>query len=287
MKKLTELISQVSSAQERIELLTTLKQTLMAIRDRTIGNSCCKYFFVRHGLLQALTPLLWMKDESSAEFTRLLMDCQRDALTLLSVLIVQTGETIIFNGSGELELFSNLLALLHSSSAEEVKFLEILTRSLSSFARKVEGVRGAIFEAQTLSVLLAFLETPSRAAAYSSAVIQNVCAILSAGCNGEGKSRLLLSSKILPQLLSLLTGSVCWSQTHDDDDDSCTRIGVTDLKTLDGSIELLGTLTRDCPEACEAICTAPVAGRRVPNLLFSLLNVSLLSTELKLKISIL
>jgi hypothetical protein len=284
VKALTEAITQASQPQERLQLLSELKQNLMAVRDRIIGNSCCKYFFVRNGLLPALTPLLWLKDESSAEFTRLLMDCQRDALTLLAVLIAQSGNVIMASPGEEAQLFSNLLALLQS--AKEVRFLEILTRSLCNFVRKVESLRGVIFEASTLTVLLSYLEGTGRGAAYSSAVTQNVCAILAAGCDAEGKSRVLLSARVLPQLLALLSGSICVSTSHELSS-SNARVGVSDLKVLEGSVELLGALTRDCQEACEAVSCAPVAGRRIPNSLFSLLNMSLLSVELKLKISLL
>ena len=291
MQELTEGITQADTAQDRLQLLSDLKLVLMSIRDRIIGNSCCKYFFVRNGLLAALTPLLWLRDESSAEFTRLLMDCQKDALTLLSVLIAQGGNGAIIStvaqgdtGNSEVELFSNLMALLHS--CKEIKFLEILTRSLVHLARKAENVRAAIFEASTLSALLSFLEAPIRTA-YSSAVTQNICGILAAGCTVEAKSRVLLSARVLPQLLALLTGSVCIATGPDSSASASIRIGVTDLKILDGSVELLGTLTRDCQEACEAASSAPVSGRRLPHLLFSLLSVSLLSVELKLKIALL
>ena len=191
-----------ATPQERCQSLSELKQSLLAIRDRIIGNSCCKYFFVRHGLLQALTPLLWLRDESSAEFVRLLRECQREALTLLSVLIAQSGEGLSFPVGESDGLFGNLLGLLKADT--DPKFLEILTRSLCNYARKVPAARGALFEATTLPVLLSFLSEGRS----SSAVVQNICALLAAGCDAEARSRLLLSERVLPQVLSRLTGSV-------------------------------------------------------------------------------
>lgn len=289
VKELTHDISTSNcTSQERLQYSFELKKILMAIRDRIIGNSCCKYFFVRNGFLQVLTPLLWMKDESSAEFTQVLTDCQRDALTLLSVLIGQIGgDTSVVGGD---ELFTNLLALLRTSSPSvDIKFLEILTRSLCCFARKVESSRGAVFDASTLSVLLSYLDSSSSSCCTtsSSVVVQNICGVLAACCDGEGKSRVLLSARTLPMLLSLLAGSICVAGDTPISAKSSLRIGITDLRCLDGSVELLCTLTRDCQEACEAVAQAPMAGRRIPNILFSLLNVSLLSIELRLKITLL
>lgn len=273
----------------RLEALSALKATLTAIRDRIIGNNCCKYFFVRNGLLPVLVPLLWLKDESSEEFTRLVVDCQRDTLTLFSVLISQSGDLNAQEGLGGGEgpqIFADLARLLataalsSSQQRERGKFLEILTRAMVCFARKVEATRDLCFDSETLPVLLSFLREPVTG---MSAIIQNVCGLLAAGCDTEAKQKILLNARVLPMLLALLNASVC--VVNDDGNAASLRIGVIDFKVLDGVVELLATLTRDCPEACEVVVLSPFGGgKKIPTLLFGLLNVSLLSTEFRLKV---
>lgn len=279
----------------RLEALSALKATLTAIRDRIIGNNCCKYFFVRNGLLPVLVPLLWLKDESSAEFTRLVVECQRDTLTLFSVLISQSGdlnEEGLGGGEGP-QIFSNLAhllatATLSNTQREGGKFLEILTRAMVCFAHKVQSTRDLCFDGETLPVLLSFLREP---AGGSSAIIQNVCSLLAAGCDTRAKQDILMNARVLPMLLTLLNASVCGVSEDGNtvsSSSSSLRIGVIDFKVLDGVIELLATLTRDCPEACEVVALSPFGGsKKMPTLLFGLLNVSLLSTEFRLKVILL
>lgn len=279
----------------RLEALSTLRATLTAIRDRIIGNNCCKYFFVRNGLLPVLVPLLWLKDESSEEFTRLVVDCQRDTLTLFSVLISQSGDlnAQVGLGGGEgPQIFADLTRLLATATLsstrqrERGKFLEILTRAMVCFARKVESTRDLCFDSETLPVLLSFLREPVSG---MSAIIQNVCGLLAAGCDTEAKQKILLNARVLPMLLALLNASVCVvnedGSASASSPSSSLRIGVIDFKVLDGVVEFLATLTRDCPEACEVVVLSPFGGgKKIPTLLFGLLNVSLLSTEFRLKV---
>lgn len=271
---------QGTTLQERLDTLCSLRHILLQIRDKIIGNSCCKYFFVRQGLVNTLLPLLWLRDESNAAFTQLVTDCQQDALTLLAVMIGQSGESELSVIPAP-EIFVNLLQLLHGATGQvisrNIKFYEILVRCLASFARKVESIRNLAFDPANLSVLLFFLDPTNSSAAIS----QHVAGIISSSCDSPPKQKTLLDAKVHVLLLALLNGACQLDATG--------RVVVTDLKIVDGAVDFLCTLTRDCPEAGHFIAASPLqsATRKMPALLFQLLNLNMSSVELKLKVALL
>lgn len=280
INQIPELISicQQQSA-DRIKTLQKLKQNLTLIRDRVIGNSCCKYFFMRNNLLQALLPLLWMKDETSAEFTAIINDCQKDALTLFSVLMSQNG-IIQFLSLPAIEIFTNLLSLLQGSATQSAsahnKFFEILTKSLVCFTKKVEGTRDLPFTDENLSILLNLLNPHNS----NPQISQNVAILLSTCCDNSLKQKNLINLGII-DLLQEIINSICYI-------DDLGRLTITDARLLDGTVDILCTLTRDNLEVCNAVSSISLRSRRsLPSLLYQFLNLSLISTDLKLKISLL
>lgn len=262
-----------------IQLLQELKKVLTTIRDRVIGNSCCKYFFLRNDLLQTLLPLLWMKNETSAEFMDIITECQKDALTLFSVLIGQDDLDQWSNLPGS-EVFSNLLVLLQGTASQNAsshyKFFEILTKSLVSFCKKLEITRDAPFSEESLTVLLKLLNPQNS----NPQICQNVAILLSTSCDNTIKQRTLIGLRTIDRLLELLS-SICYI-------DDLSRLTITDARILDGVIDLLCTLTRDNPEVCEIIFGSSIRSRKsLPSLFYQLLGLGSLSIDIKLKISLL
>ena len=264
----------------RIQTLLKLKQNLTVIRDRIIGNNCCKYFFMRHDLLQALLPLLWMKDETSAEFTSIITDCQKDALTLFSVLMSQNG-IIQTSNLPAIEIFTNLLTLLQGSAAQSAstqthcKFFEILTKSLVCFTKKVEGTRDFPFSDENLPILLKLLNPRNS----NPQISQNIAILLSNCCDSPLKQKSLINLRII-SLLHEIINSICYI-------DDLGRLTMTDVRLLDGVVDLLCTLTRENSDVCTAVSSISLRSRSVPSLLYQFLNLSSISTDLKLKISLL
>lgn len=279
INQVRELISACQQQSDnRIQTLQQLKTNLTLIRDRVIGNNCCKYFFMRHDLLQALLPLLWMKDETSAEFTSIITDCQKDALTLYSVLMSQN---VIIQTSSlpAIEIFTNLLSLLQGSATQNAsahyKFFEILTKSLVCFTKKVEGTRDFPFSNENLPILLKLLNPQNS----NSQISQNIAILLSSCCDNPLKQKSLINLKII-NLLHEIINSICFV-------DDLGRLTMTDVRLLDGVIDLLCTLTRDNLDVCIAVSSMSLRSRSIPSLLYQFLNLLSLSTDLKLKISLL
>ena len=263
----------------RIQTLDQLKQNLTLIRDRVIGNNCCKYFFMRNDLLQVLLPLLWMKDETSSEFTSIISDCQKDALTLYSVLMSQNG-VIQLSNLPAIEIFTNLLLLLQNSSTQSAsahyKFFEILTKSLVCFTKKVDGTKDFPFSDENLSILLKLLNPQNS----NPQISQNVAILLSSCCDNPFKQKSLINSKIL-DLLQEIINSICQV-------DELGRLTMTDVRLLDGTIDILCTLTRDNLDVCNLISSISLRSRiSLSSLLYQFLNISSISYDLKLKISLL
>jgi hypothetical protein len=271
-------------------LLKQASGLLRSIRDKLIGNSCCKFFFIRLNLLQVLVPLLWMKDESSAEFTRLLLECQKDALTLIAAMIncglnEKSGSNVETQALPETlahELFGNLLRLLQQNSAsppseKASKYLEVLTKCLLWFIRKIDAVRHLVFEPENLDVLIQLLD-PRRS---SPTTLQHLACILAQGCDSPARQAALISQKALNILLSLIQANASL--------DPMGRPIVTDGKVLDGCIELAGALSRENGDVSQALASFSLASqppKRIPTLLFQLLNFSSLSIELKMKVAL-
>lgn len=280
INQVRELIAKCESHNDNcIEFLKELKNTLTSIRDRVIGNSCCKYFFLRNNLLQALLPLLWMKDETNAEFTTIITECQKDALTLFSVLISQDGLNQLSDLPAN-EVFSNLLILLqgtaNQNAANHYKFFEILTKSLVCFCKKLESTRDAPYSEDNLVVLLKLLNPQNS----NSQISQNVAILLSTSCDNAIKQKTLIGLRTIDLLLELLN-FICFI-------DESGRLTITDTKLLDGIIDLLCTLTRDNNELCSMLLGFLVRSRRsLPSLFYQLLSLGSLSADLKLKISLL
>jgi len=263
----------------RLETLQNLKSILSQIRDKVIGNNCCKYFFMRNDILQILIPLLWMRDESNAEFTRTVHECQKDALTLFSVLICQNG-LIQWSDISAMNVFSNLLMLLQGTAEQDVignsKFFEILTKSLVCFVKKMENTRDSTFQPNNLIVFFNLLNPKNS----SPAISQHVAIIISTSCDTLAKQNQLIELKC-PDLLLEMMNSICYI-------DELSRLTIKDTKTLDGIIDLLCTLTRDNSDVSRTLSSTQLHSRRtVSVLLFQLLSLSSISTELKLKISLL
>ena len=282
LKLIIQVRELISSCQEqsenRVPILSELKRILTLIRDRVIGNNCCKYFFMRNDLLQTLLPLLWMKDETNAEFTEIITECQKDALTLISVLISQNG-LIQWTNLPANEVFSNLLLLLQGTTQQNAsqyyKFFEILTKSLVCFAKKVESTRDAPFSDNNLPILLKLL-TPKNS---NQQISQNVAILLSISCDTPIKQRALINLRTIDILLETLYG-ICYI-------DDLSRLTITDSRLLDGTIDLMCTLTRENFEVCAIVSSASLRSRSISSLFYQLLSLSSLSTDLKLKLSLL
>ena len=282
LKLIIQVRELISSCQEqsekRVPTLSELKRILTLIRDRVIGNNCCKYFFMRNDLLQTLLPLLWMKDETNAEFTEIITECQKDALTLISVLISQNG-LIQWTNLPANEVFSNLLLLLQGTTQQNAsqyfKFFEILTKSLVCFAKKVESTRDAPFSDNNLPILLKLL-TPKNS---NQQISQNVAILLSISCDTPIKQRALINLRTIDILLETLYG-ICYI-------DDLSRLTITDSRLLDGTIDLMCTLTRENFEVCAIVSSASLRSRSITSLFYQLLSLSSLSTDLKLKLSLL
>lgn len=262
-----------------LAILDELKKTLAIIRDRVIGNNCSKYFFMHHDLLQTLLPLLWLRDESDSRFMKLLAECQKDALTLLSVLISKNNQEDWSNLPSE-EIFSNLLLLLNETTGQNVmnhiKFFEVLTKSLVCFAKKIDNIRDASFADETLPILLKLLN-PNNS---NPQICQNVANLLSASCDSPTKQKILVDNKCLDLILEMLD-RICFV-------DELCRLTITDIKILDGITELLHTLTRDNIEVSVALSSTPLkAQKSVTTFFYQLLSLSSISVDLKLKISLL
>lgn len=274
-----ELISLCQEQSEnRVATLSELKRILTLIRDRVIGNNCCKYFFMRNDLLQTLLPLLWMKDETNAEFTAIITECQKDALTLFSVLISQNG-LIQWSNLPANEVFSNLMLLLqgttNQNASQYYKFFEILTKSLVCFAKKVESTRDDPFSDNNLPILLKLLNPKNS----NQQISQNVAILLSTSCDTPVKQRALLNLRTIDLLLEILH-SICYI-------DELSRLTITDPRLLDGTVDLLCTLTRENVEVCAIISSATLRSRSISSLFYQLLSLSSLSIDLKLKLSLL
>lgn len=263
---------------QRIAILAELKQVLTIIRDRVIGNNCCKYFFIQNDLLQTLLPLLWMKDETNAEFTLIITECQKDALTLFSVLISQNGFVQWANLPAN-DVFSNLLLLLQGTSSQTTtnhcKFFEILTKSLVCFAKKVESTREAPFHEENLAILLKLLNPQNS----NPQISQNIAILLSTSCDNHRKQKTLINLRIIDQLSEILA-SICYI-------DDLSRLTITDARLLDGVVDLLCTVTRDNSDVCGVISATKLRTRSISSLFYQLLSLSSLSTDLKLKLSLL
>lgn len=274
-----ELISLCQEQSEnRVATLSELKRILTLIRDRVIGNNCCKYFFMKNDLLQTLLPLLWMKDETNAEFTAIITECQKDALTLFSVLISQNG-LIQWSNLPANEVFSNLMLLLqgttNQNASQYYKFFEILTKSLVCFAKKVESTRDDPFSDNNLPILLKLLNPKNS----NQQISQNVAILLSTSCDTPVKQRALLNLRTIDLLLEILH-SICYI-------DELSRLTITDPRLLDGTVDLLCTLTRENVEVCAIISSATLRSRSISSLFYQLLSLSSLSIDLKLKLSLL
>lgn len=274
-----ELISSCQAQSEnRVSILSELKIILTLIRDRIIGNNCCKYFFMRNDLLQTLLPLLWMKDETNAEFTAIITECQKDALTLISVLISQNGLVQWSNLPAD-EVFSNLLLLLqgttHQNASQYYKFFEILTKSLVCFSKKVESTRDAPFSDNNLYILLKLLDPKNS----NQQISQNVAILLSTSCDTPLKQRALINLRTIDLLLETLT-SICYI-------DDLSRLTITDPRLLDGTIDLMCTLTRENADVCAIVSSASLRSRNISSFFYQLLSLASLSVDLKLKLSLL
>lgn len=277
--KVRELISHCQQQSDnRIAILIELKQVLTLIRDRVIGNNCCKYFFIQNDLLQTLLPLLWMRDETNAEFTAIITECQKDALTLFSVLISQNG-FVQWSNLPANDVFSNLLLLLQGTAnhnaTNHCKFFEILTKSLVCFAKKVESTREAPFNEENLIILFKLLNPQNSTPQIS----QNVAILLSTSCDCPLKQKTLINLGITDLLSEILT-KICFI-------DDLSRLTITDARLLDGVVDLLCTLTRDNLEGCSIISASNLRSRSVSSLFYQLLSLSSLSVDLKLKLSLL
>ena len=283
MKLICQVRELISACQEQTEkrlvILEELKQVLTFIRDRVIGNNCCKYFFVRQDLLQTLLPLLWMKDETNAAFMNIITECQKDALTLFSILISQNG-LIQWSNLPTTEVFSNLLLLLQGTSCQSAinhhKFFEILTKSLVCFAKKVENTHDYPFSNENLTILLKLLN-PSNS---NSQISQNIAILLSTSCDSLPKQKILIDCKTVDLLIEILDG-ICHV-------DELGKLSILDLRLLDGIVDLFCTLTRDNSEVCALISGSTLRSRkRLSTLFYQLLTLSSISIDLKLKISLL
>lgn len=250
----------------------------MNIRDIIIGNSCCKYYFIQNNLLQALLPLLWMKDETSAEFTSIITECQKDALTLFSVLISQNGFVQWADLSAS-DVFSSLLLLLQGTSGQSAsnhfKFFEILTKSLVCFVKKVKSTRDAPFNEENLSILLKLLNHENS----NPQISQNVAILLSTSCDNQIKQKTLINLGIIDQI-SITLASICYI-------DDLSRLTITDTRLLDGVVDLLCTLTCDNSDVCGVISALKLRTRSVSSLFYQLLSLSSITIDLKLKLSLL
>lgn len=264
----------------RIPKLEHLKFVLLQIRDRIIGNSCFKYFFMCNGLLKALLPILWIKDESNACFTELIIECQREALTLVSILI-GLNCSLDWTDLSSSEIFLNLISLLQGndlqSFAKKAKFFEILIWSISNFAKNIPSIRNAPFENSILPIFIHLLDPKIS----NPQVSQNVALMLSSSCDSQSKQKMLIDVNIITILTNMLN-DIC-------EIDELNRFAILDFKILDGVIDLLGALTKDNIEICLRLSSTDhlVLDNRISTLLFRLLTISSLSTELKLKISLL
>ena len=70
--------------------------------------------------------------------------------------------------------------------------------------------------------------------------------------------------------------------------DELCRLTITDVKILDGVIELFNALTRDNIEVSVALSSTPFKNQKtVSSFFYQLLNLSSISVDLKLKISLL
>ena len=231
-----------------LAILDELKKLLSIIRDCVIGNNCTKYFFMHHDLLQTLLPLLWLRKESDSNFKVLLAECQKDVLTLFSVLISQNNQEDWSNLPSE-EIFSNLLLLLNEPIGQNItyriKFFEILTKSLVCFAKNIENVRDASFSNESLPILMKLLNPINS----NSQICQNVANLLSASCDSLTKQKILLDNKCVDLILEMLE-RICFV-------DELCRLTITDVKILDGVIELFNALTRDNIEVSVALSSTP------------------------------
>jgi hypothetical protein len=274
-----ELISLCQEQSEgRVAILSELKRILTLIRDRVIGNNCSKYFFMKNDLLQTLLPILWMKDETNAEFTSITTECQKDALTLFSVLISQNS-LIQWSNLPASDVFSNLMLLLQGTTNQNashyLKFFEILTKSLVCFAKTVESTREAPFSDCNLPILLKLLNPKNS----NQQISQNVAILLSTSCDTPIKQRALVNLRTIDLLLETLN-SVCYI-------DDLSRLTITDPRLLDGTIDLLCTLTKENVEVCATISSISLKSRSISSLFYQLIGLSSLSTDLKLKLSLL
>lgn len=278
--KITNLIGicQQQTGPNRVSSLSELKYSLNAVRDKIIGNNCCKYFFIQNNLLQALIPLLWLKDETNAEASALIIECQKDALTLFSVLISQN---IVINWSSlpVNEIFGNLILLLQGINGFDAnyyfKFLEILTKSLVSFAKRVDTVRDIPFTDDNLPTIIKILNPQNSTPQIS----QNVAILLSTCCDSSAKQSILVNLKLVEHLFEIIN-MICYV-------DDLGRLMILDARILDGVIDLLCTLTRDNLEICSFISSLSLRGRSISSILYQFLSLSSLSIDLKLKISLL
>jgi hypothetical protein len=280
IKEADELISECgTNITNRLESLKRLKLVLSLIRDKVIGNNCCKYFFMRNNILQILIPLLWMRDESNAEFTQTVHSCQKDALTLFSVLISQNG-IIHWSDVSATDVFSNLLQLLQESTEQSVvnnpKFFEILTKSLVCFVKKMASTRDSTFRTDNLCKLFHLLNPKNSSPTFC----QNVALLISTSCDTQAKQNQLIELKC-PDLLIEMLNFVCFV-------DDVGRLTIRDARILDGIVDLLCTLTRDNSDVSIALLTTQLRSKRTtPVILYQLLSLSSISTEIKLKISLL
>ena len=254
INQVRELISACQQQSDnRIQTLQQLKTNLTLIRDRVIGNNVAK-LFMRHDLLQALLPLLWMKDETSAEFTSIITDCQKDALTLYSVLMSQNG-IIQTSSLPAIEIFTNLLSLLQGSTTQNAsahyKFFEILTKSLVCFTKRWKEPEIFHFRMKTCPFFLKLLNPQNS----NSQISQNIAILLSSCCDNPLKQKSLINLRII-NLLHEIINSICFV-------DDLGRLTMTDVRLLDGVIDLLCTLTRDNLDVCIAVSSMSLRSRSV------------------------
>lgn len=275
---------QTTDLSERSLQLRNISNLLRNIRDKMIGNSCCKFFFLRHNLLQIVLPLLWLKDESNAEFSKDLVECQKDALILIAALInCNDNSAAWLPETSAAEVFTNLTQLLQSAIADSanegtLKYMEILSKCLLWFVRKYGSVRNLVFDALCLPVIISLLD-PSRS---NSATIHHFSCILAHACDAPTKQKILVEARVLTLALAMIQGT-CHV-------DSSGRVHVTDIRLLDGAIEITSALTRDFEDAALVVAAVPITnglGKLLPSLLFQLLNISTLTVNLKMKISLL
>lgn len=207
------------------------------------------------------------------------MECRKDALILLSVLISQ-NDSEDWSNLPSAEIFSNLILILKETSEQNVmnhlKFFEILTKSLVCFAKKIDNIRDAPFSNETLPILLILLN-PNNS---NPQISQNIAVLLSACCDSSTKQKILIDCRFVELILEMLD-KICYI------DDLC-RLIISDVKILDGITELLTTLTRDNTEVSVALSlTCFKAQKSVSSFFYQLLSLSSISVDLKLKISLL